>query len=111
MAGMAVLLPNCALSAIVRAHPLKRDARGRAIPTAQDETTTRGPFPGYAVEQPDQTWMLRADMGLWPLEAGDTITDGTRVWAVITAQATQVAAAPDVDSVKITATLEPPAHL
>lgn len=108
---MAVLMPNCALGAVVRAHPLKRDARGRAVATSADAATIRGPFPASVYEQPDHTWTIRTDIRLWPLEAGDTLTDGTRNWIVLTARAVQVPGVPDVDCVTITATLDPPAHL
>lgn len=110
LAGV-VLLPNTSVSARVRTRPRARDARGRAVASAGDQVTVRGPYPASAVEQPDQQWRLRVDTRLWPLDAGDELTDGTRVWVVVDARITQVPGASDVDSVVCTCTLEPPAHL
>lgn len=106
---MVVVLANCDLTALVRAHPYLRDARGTPIPDPNATTTERGPRPGSALEQADRTWKLRLDMDLWPVRAGDKITDGVRVW-VINADPIphQIPGVPDVDYVAATATLDPP---
>lgn len=111
MLACVVLLPNTNVSALVRTRPRARDARGRAVATPADQVTVRGPFPANAVELPDQTWRLRVDDRLWPLDAGDELADDTRTWVVVSARVTRVPGAPDVDSVVCICTLEPPAHL
>jgi len=108
LSAMAVVMPNCSLSAIVRSHPYARDARGRAVPTDGDGTVARGPFPGYAAENSDGSWRIRGAAELWPLQVGDAVTDGTRVWAIAQVRLIEVPGAPDVDSVSIIGTLEPP---
>jgi hypothetical protein len=106
---VAVILPNCALTVTQRAHPWVRDARGTPVPTTDDATTTSGPFPGAASEEPDATWALRLDPRSWPVRAGDQITDGTRVWVAYgLPKLHEVPGAPAVDHVAVTATLEPP---
>lgn len=106
---MAVILPNCALTVTKRAHPWVRDARGTPVPSADDTTTSSGPYPGAAEEQPDQTWALRVDPRCHPVRAGDTITDGTRTWvATGFPHLNAVPGVPDVDFIACSATLEPP---
>lgn len=106
---MVVVLANCQLSAVVRAHPLARDKRKTPVPSTDDEVETRGPFPGSALEQADGTWKLRLDMRCGPLRQGDKATDGTRTWvANADPIAHQVPGAPDVDYISMVATLDPP---
>lgn len=109
---MAVILPNCALGLIVRAHPYARDARGVPMPADDDsDTTVRGPEPGSAREMPDGSWSLKLDPGLWPVRAGDRITDetNTRTWVAAPDPKLHAnVAAGDLDYVEVAATLDPP---
>lgn len=106
---MAVLLPNCELTALVLPHPWPRDARGVPKPPSPDDAEARGPFPGAAAENPDGSWVLRVDIRCAPLRAGDRLTDGERTWVVSGAPAEhRVPGVPDVDHIGVTATLDPP---
>jgi hypothetical protein len=111
---MVVLLPNVALTVQLREHPLERDARGRAVPSVSgDVFTTRGPFPGNAVEDEvdSNTWRLRVDLRLGPIRPGDLLSDTAteRVWVVQSVVRHEVPGAPDVDHYQVEGTLEPPA--
>lgn len=79
---MAVLLPNITATTKVRPHPAPRDAHGR--PVLGGPVVNRGPFPGGVKEQPGGTgvWSIRLDPRVWPVRAGDTVTDGTRSWVL-----------------------------
>lgn len=105
---MAVILSNCDLAVVARAHPAARDEHG--VPVLSDAgAVTRGPFPGAAKEQVDQgTWGLRLDPRCWPVRPGDTVTDGSRSWTVQTALQSDIPGYDAVDYVAVTAVLEPP---
>lgn len=105
---MAVLLPDRDLTVTRRGHPWRRDARGLPLPSDADAQTPYGPTPGAAREQPDGSWTLRVDPGAWPVNQGDRISDGTRVWVVTLARLNSVPGHPDVDFIAVTATLDPP---
>lgn len=78
------------------------------MPTDTDGQESHGPTPGAAREQPDGSWTLRVDPAAWPVNQGDRITDGTRVWVVTLARTHNVPGHPDADFVSVTASLEPP---
>lgn len=68
----------------------------------------RGPYPGAAREGEAGAWTLRVDARCWPIEVGDTITDGTLTWVVASRRLATVVGHPDVDHVAVQAELEPP---
>lgn len=107
---MAVILPDRALTAHVRAHPFTRDARGTPMPTAGDQVDVRGPYPGAAQENPDGSWALRVDARCWPLRASDKITDDQgSVWVLGgSPKLHMVPGVSDVDFIEAVGTLEPP---
>lgn len=107
---MAVVLADRALTVVVRSHPWERDARGVPMPTGNDTLTTRGPWPGAAEENADQTWVLRVDPRAWPVRAGDTITDDQGHTFVVYGEPKlhQIPGFPAVDYIETQATLNPP---
>ncbi|MGW0562948.1 hypothetical protein ACWDZ4_20570 [Streptomyces sp. NPDC003016] len=106
---MAVLLPDRELTAYVLAHPWARDAHGVPVPPPPDaRPSPRGTWPGAANEQTDGSWTLRVDPAAWPLEPGDVLSDGARIWAVATASLKKVPGHGAVDYIAVTATLNPP---
>ncbi|PRH78864.1 hypothetical protein C6N75_12725 [Streptomyces solincola] len=106
---MAVVLADRSLTVYVLAHPWGRDARGVPVPPPPDaRPAARGTWPGAANEQADGSWTLRADPAAWPIEPGDVIGDGTRLWTVVTALLKRVPGFSAADYVAIVATLNPP---
>lgn len=106
---MAVVLADRDLTARVQSHPWTRDEHGVPVPAEAPVTDDRGPYPGAATEQPDDTWTLRLDPRCWPVRAGDTITDGTLTWVLTgNPRLHQVPGVSDVDYIAATAQLEPP---
>lgn len=106
---MAVVLPDRDLTVAVSAHPWPRDARGMPMPPKEEDREVRGPYPGAAQENPDNTWSLRVDDRCWPMRAGDTITDGDKVWvATGTPKLHMLPGGSGVDFIECQATLEPP---
>lgn len=105
---MAVLIPNADLTARVRRRPSLRDAHGQIVPSPF--VAFRGPWPCGVKDRPDTGgWSLRLDPRMWPLEAGDEVTDGVRVW-VLTGEP-QLHTVPGVDAVdyiQARGTLNPP---
>lgn len=105
---MAVLLPDLSLTVAHRSHPFTRDDYNNPV-AGESTTSATGPYPGAAKEtDTDNTWRLRLDPSHWPVEPGDEVTDGTRVWVVVAARRHWVPGIPDVDHVAVTATLDPP---
>lgn len=105
---MAVLIPNAQLTVRSRPHPALRDAHGQPLPRPLG--SVRGPYPGGVKDRPDQgSWSIRLDTRLWPVEDGDEVSDGTRVW-VLTGepQLHQVPGVSAVDYIQARGVLNPP---
>ncbi len=78
---MAVLLPNVELRIAKRPHPAPRDDRGQIVQGPLGAPT--GPYPCGVKDRPETgTWSIRLDPSMWPCEAGDEVSDGTRVWVL-----------------------------
>ena len=106
---MAVLLADRSLTVRAKTHPWARDARGVPMPAAEPVVEERGPHPGAAVEQADLSWALRLDPAVWPLRAGDEVTDGTLTWVVAgEPKLHQVPGVTAVDHIEATGQLDPP---
>lgn len=110
---MAVILPNVQLAVRKKAHPFTRDAHGTTISDPTD--TPLGVYRAAALIERADTgvdqgveWGVRLEPEEWPVEIGDTITDGTRVWVVTAARLHEVVGVPDVDYVAVTSVLEVP---
>lgn len=106
---MAVLLPNCTLTAHARSHAWTRDDWGTPAPSPADTITTTGPYPGHAIEAPDGSWELRMDTRHGELRQGDEVTDGTRTWVVAAQPSLHlIPGHPAVDHLAVVGTLNPP---
>ena len=105
---MAVLLPNASLTLLVRDHPFPtRDAHGVPVATVAIEET-RGPLPGATLERAVNDWVLRLAPEMWPVKAGDEVSDGERTWVVSAASLHRVPGHPDADYVSVVGALNPP---
>lgn len=105
---MSVLLPDLSLTVNHRSHPFVRDAYNSPVPGAVTTSST-GPFPGRAREDAtDNVWSIALDTRHDPVEPGDEVTDGSRVWTVTFARIHYVTGHPDADYIEATGTLNPP---
>lgn len=105
---MAVLLPNVRLTLRRRPHPAPRDSHGQPLPGALGPAV--GPYLCGVKDRPETGgWSVRLDSRMWPVEAGDEVTDGTRVW-VLTGepQLHEVPGHGAVDYIQARGTLNPP---
>lgn len=110
---MAVLLPDRLLGVVpALPRPWKRDAHGTPVPPAltvlAEPAVPPRMYPGAASDQGEGTWSLRLDPQLWPVKAGDRISDGTLVWVATATRHVAVPGHAAVDHVQVTATLDPP---
>lgn len=105
---MAVLIPNVELRIRKRTRPSGRDDHGQPLPSVLGVASE--PFPCGVKNRPERNgWSLRMDPRMWPCEAGDEVSDGSRVW-ILTGEP-QLHAVPGIDAVDhVTAigTLTPP---
>lgn len=106
MCAVAVILSNGVYFVRHRVHPAPRDADG--IPVLSAPGVPVGPWPGASREVSKDSWSLRLDPQVWPLNEGDIITGLGRTWVVEGRPSLFTNnAAPDVDYVSVTATLSP----
>lgn len=105
---MSVLLADLSLTVNHRSHPFVRDEHGSPVPGVSTTTST-GPYLGRGRENPvDNVWDMAVDTRHGPVEPGDEITDGSRVWTVTYARIHYVVGHPDTDYIEVKATLNPP---
>lgn len=105
---MSVLLADLSLSVNHRSHPFTRDGHGSPVPGV-GTTSSTGPFPGRARENAtDNVWDIALDTRHDPVEAGDEVTDGDRVWTVTYARIHYVTGHPQADHIEARGTLNPP---
>lgn len=115
---MSVVLPNAQLAVVRHTHPFPRDEHGQPVTPASPPLP--GPFrPGFERRRPGvgvdgvQEWTFRLDPEFWPLEEGDRITDGTRVWVLTQADIVELVVPgypgrSPVDYISAKGNLEPP---